>query len=111
MPHSQLKETPSQTAGPYVHIGTVPAAAGLKTRTQERLNVLAGAGTPGERGEPPGDTAGVERRPVGATEHEIEKHSVAGRDQQATLAVLDQDVDGGVVHRDDASVPLRKAGD
>jgi protocatechuate 3,4-dioxygenase, alpha subunit len=34
-----LKETPSQTAGPYVHIGTVPAAAGLKVRTQERLNV------------------------------------------------------------------------
>jgi protocatechuate 3,4-dioxygenase alpha subunit len=34
-----LKETPSQTAGPYVHIGTVPAAAGLKVRTQERLNI------------------------------------------------------------------------
>jgi len=34
-----LKETPSQTAGPYVHIGTVPAAAGLKVRTQERLHV------------------------------------------------------------------------
>jgi protocatechuate 3,4-dioxygenase alpha subunit len=34
-----LKETPSQTAGPYVHIGTVPAAAGLKVRTQEKLHV------------------------------------------------------------------------
>lgn len=44
-----LKETPSQTAGPFVHIGTVPAAAGLTTRSQERLNILAGAGTPGER--------------------------------------------------------------
>lgn len=34
-----LKETPSQTAGPYVHIGTLPAVAGLKVRTQEKLNV------------------------------------------------------------------------
>ena len=34
-----LKETPSQTAGPYVHIGTVPASAGLQVRTQEKLNV------------------------------------------------------------------------
>jgi protocatechuate 3,4-dioxygenase alpha subunit len=41
-----LKETPSQTAGPYVHIGTVPAAAGLEVRTQERLHVT---GLKGER--------------------------------------------------------------
>jgi protocatechuate 3,4-dioxygenase alpha subunit len=34
-----LKETPSQTAGPYVHIGTVPASAGLKVRTQEKLHI------------------------------------------------------------------------
>lgn len=44
-----FKETPSQTAGPFVHIGTVPASAGLTTRSQERLNILAGAGTQGER--------------------------------------------------------------
>ena len=31
-----LKETPSQTAGPYVHIGTLPAVAGLPVRTQEK---------------------------------------------------------------------------
>lgn len=49
MPRSILKETPSQTAGPFVHIGTVPAAAGLKIRSQERLNVLADSGTAGER--------------------------------------------------------------
>jgi protocatechuate 3,4-dioxygenase alpha subunit len=49
MPRARLKETPSQTAGPYVHIGTVPAAAGLKTRGEERLNILAGPHTPGER--------------------------------------------------------------
>lgn len=49
MPTSRLKETPSQTAGPFVHIGTVPSAAGLKTRSQERLDVIAGAGVAGER--------------------------------------------------------------
>jgi protocatechuate 3,4-dioxygenase alpha subunit len=46
-PH--LKETPSQTAGPFVHIGTVPALAGLRTRSEERLNILVGADTAGER--------------------------------------------------------------
>ncbi len=49
MAGSPLKETPSQTAGPFLHIGTVPASAGLKTRSQERLNILAAPGTPGER--------------------------------------------------------------
>jgi protocatechuate 3,4-dioxygenase alpha subunit len=48
MTASTLKETPSQTVGPFVHIGTVPAAAGLRTRPQERLNVLANAATAGE---------------------------------------------------------------
>ncbi len=49
MPVEPLKETPSQTAGPYVHIGTWPSAAGLPIRTQEKPNVMAGAGTKGER--------------------------------------------------------------
>ncbi|HEX6142180.1 MAG TPA: protocatechuate 3,4-dioxygenase subunit alpha [Geminicoccaceae bacterium] len=44
-----LKETASQTAGPYLHIGMAPAVAGLAMRSQEKLNVLAGAGTEGER--------------------------------------------------------------
>ncbi|MGE0230739.1 MAG: protocatechuate 3,4-dioxygenase subunit alpha [Flavobacteriaceae bacterium] len=47
MPVKYLKETPSQTAGPYVHIGTVPRVAGLETRTQEKLNVSGlGVGEP-----------------------------------------------------------------
>ncbi len=49
MPVEYLKETPSQTAGPYVHIGTVPSAAGLPVRTQEKANVLAAADADGER--------------------------------------------------------------
>lgn len=47
MPVERLKETPSQTAGPYLHIGMLPAQAGLKLRSQERLNVLAAAGVEG----------------------------------------------------------------
>lgn len=49
MPVQYLKETPSQTGGPYVHIGTLPAVAGLPVRTQENLSILASGGVPGER--------------------------------------------------------------
>jgi len=49
MPVEQLKETPSQTAGPYLHIGMLPAQAGLTTRTQEKLNVLASGTVEGTR--------------------------------------------------------------
>ncbi|MFG1279807.1 protocatechuate 3,4-dioxygenase subunit alpha [Xanthobacter autotrophicus] len=49
MPVEYLKETPSQTGGPYVHIGTLPAVAGLPVRTQENLSILASGSVPGER--------------------------------------------------------------
>ena len=35
MPIELLPETPSQTAGPYVHIGLAPEAAGNPTRDQK----------------------------------------------------------------------------
>ena len=44
-----LPETASQTAGPYLHIGLYPQAAGLDIRTRERPNVVAGPGVAGER--------------------------------------------------------------
>lgn len=44
MPVEYLKETPSQTAGPYVHIGTLPAQAGLAMCHNEALNVIAAEG-------------------------------------------------------------------
>jgi protocatechuate 3,4-dioxygenase alpha subunit len=44
-----LKETPSQTAGPFVHIGTMPAVAGLKTTHTGPDNILARDGALGER--------------------------------------------------------------
>jgi protocatechuate 3,4-dioxygenase alpha subunit len=46
MPVDYLKETPSQTGGPYVHIGTMPAFAGLEIRQDEQPHVIPG---PGER--------------------------------------------------------------
>ncbi|MEM1073110.1 MAG: protocatechuate 3,4-dioxygenase subunit alpha [Pseudomonadota bacterium] len=46
---SQLKETASQTAGPYVHIGLAPAAAGFDIYRQELGHDIAGANAKGER--------------------------------------------------------------
>lgn len=43
-----LPETPSQTAGPYVHIGLAMAAAGNPTRDQEVWNEMARDDAPGE---------------------------------------------------------------
>lgn len=43
-----LPETPSQTAGPYVHIGLALAAAGNPTRDQEIWNEMARDDAPGE---------------------------------------------------------------
>jgi protocatechuate 3,4-dioxygenase, alpha subunit len=43
-----LKETPSQTAGPFIHIGTLPSIAGLRTKGEEKQNILANGGQPAE---------------------------------------------------------------
>ena len=50
MPHrlTHLKETASQTAGPYVHIGLAPKQAGFDIFENDFSNVLAGPGTQGE---------------------------------------------------------------
>ncbi len=44
-----LKETPSQTAGPYVHIGLAPGAAGFDIYRQELGWNIAGPNAGGER--------------------------------------------------------------
>ena len=48
-PLHYLKETASQTAGPYVHIGLAPKAAGFDIFENNFGNVLATPGTAGER--------------------------------------------------------------
>ena len=45
----QFKESPSQTAGPYVHIGLIPHQAGFDIFEKNFSNVLVGPGTAGER--------------------------------------------------------------
>ena len=44
-----LKETPSQTAGPFLHIGLAPGAAGLDAYSPELGQVIAGPQCRGER--------------------------------------------------------------
>lgn len=44
-----LKESASQTAGPYVHIGLAPSRAGFDIHAQELGLDIAGPGAPGER--------------------------------------------------------------
>lgn len=46
--HGYLPETPSQTAGPYVHIGLIPQQAGFEIFEQNFSNVLAGPNVQGE---------------------------------------------------------------
>ncbi|KPZ22313.1 hypothetical protein ALO56_04558, partial [Pseudomonas viridiflava] len=48
MPVQLLQETPSQTAGPYVHIGLAPQVAGNPPRELEIWNEMARPGAPGE---------------------------------------------------------------
>ena len=49
MPVTFLGETPSQTAGPYVHIGLIPRQAGFDIFAQDFSNTLVGPETKGER--------------------------------------------------------------
>ncbi len=44
-----LQETPSQTAGPYVHIGLAPGAAGFEIYDQELGRDIAGPNAKGQR--------------------------------------------------------------
>jgi protocatechuate 3,4-dioxygenase, alpha subunit len=46
---SYLPETPSQTAGPYVHIGLIPAQAGFEIFTNNFTGDIAGLNVRGER--------------------------------------------------------------
>ncbi len=48
-PLGYLKETPSQTAGPYVHIGLIPHQAGFEIFQSNFGNDLVGPKTRGER--------------------------------------------------------------
>lgn len=74
-----LRETASQTAGPFLHIGMAPAAAGLRVRTQERLNILAGAGVEGERIRIEGRVLDGAGAPLGDAQVEVWQANAHGR--------------------------------
>ena len=46
---SYLPETPSQTAGPYVHLGLIPAQAGFEIFANNFTGDIAGPNVKGER--------------------------------------------------------------
>ena len=48
-PLGHLPETPSQTAGPYVHIGLIPHQAGFQIFGRALGHAMLGPDTPGER--------------------------------------------------------------
>lgn len=48
-PLNYLKETASQTAGPYLHIGLSPRAAGFNLKGLQLGDVIAGPDAPGDR--------------------------------------------------------------
>jgi protocatechuate 3,4-dioxygenase alpha subunit len=59
-----LKETPSQTAGPFVHIGLAPGAAGFDIYAHELGGDIAGPNAAGERIRVEGLVVDATRSPV-----------------------------------------------
>jgi len=78
-PLSYLKETASQTAGPYVHIGLLPRQAGFEIFANDLGEAMVGPKTKGERVTIQGrliDGAGV---PIKDALIEIWQANAAGR--------------------------------
>ena len=87
-----LKETASQTAGPYVHIGLIPHQAGFDIFKNNFSNVMAEAETKGERIRIEGRVLDGTGAPCRDVLVEIWQANAAGRynhpaDQQAGKAV------------------------
>jgi protocatechuate 3,4-dioxygenase, alpha subunit len=76
-----LKETASQTAGPYVHIGLAPQAAGFDIFENNFGNVLTTPQTPGERIRIEGTVTDGAGGPVRDALLEIWQANAAGRYQ------------------------------
>ena len=111
-----LKETPSQTAGPYVHIGLIPRQAGLRDLREGLRNVLAGPDAAGERiriegrvldgtGEPLRDVL-IEiwqANAAGSYDHPADRQDEAGRPALPRLGP------GRLGFRDRRSTPSRRS--
>ena len=79
VPTDARRETPSQTAGPYVHIGLAPRAAGLERHPRELGGEVAGADVRGERIRVEGRVLDGTGAPVGDALIEVWQADADGR--------------------------------
>ena len=96
-PLNYLKETASQTAGPYVHIGLIPAMAGFDIFEKNFSNMLATPSTQGERIILEGKVLDGSGSPLRDVLLEIWQANAAGRynhPADRSAGALDQDFRG-----------------
>ena len=108
-PLDYLKETASQTAGPYVHIGLIPAMAGFDIFEKNFSNVLVTPNTPGERitlegkvfdgsGTPLRDNHPADR-PAGPVVEEFRGWGRAGSDFESALVTFETIKPGAITDK------------
>ncbi|MBR0777357.1 protocatechuate 3,4-dioxygenase subunit alpha [Bradyrhizobium diazoefficiens] len=96
-PLNYLKETASQTAGPYVHIGLIPAMAGFDIFEKNFSNVLVTPDTQGDRITLEGKVLDGTGSPLRDVLLEIWQANAAGRynhPADRSAGALDQDFRG-----------------
>src|SRR5439155_16493422 len=96
-PLNYLKETASQTAGPYVHIGLIPAMAGFDIFEKNFSNVLTTLNTQGERITLEGRVIDGSGTPLRDVLLEIWQANAAGRHNhpaERSTGALDEDFRG-----------------
>lgn len=95
MPLSYLQETPSQTSGPYVHIGLIPRQAGFDIFERDFSNVLAGPDTKGQRIRIEGRVLDALGSPCRDVLVEIWQANAAGRYNHPADQQADKELDPG----------------
>ena len=90
-----LKETASQTAGPYVHIGLIPHQAGFDIFEKPFSHVLAGPDTTGERIRIEGRVLDGTGSPIKDVLLEIWQANAAGRYNHPADPQKDKPIDPG----------------
>jgi protocatechuate 3,4-dioxygenase, alpha subunit len=88
-----LKETPSQTAGPYVHIGLIPHQAGFDIFANNFSNVLVTPETKGERITIEGRVIDGSGSPTRDVMVEIWQANAAGRYNHPADRQTDKEID------------------
>jgi protocatechuate 3,4-dioxygenase alpha subunit len=94
-PLTYLQESPSQTAGPYVHIGLIPHQAGFKIFENNFDNNLVGRDTKGERITIEGHVYDGSGTPLRDVLVEIWQANAAGRYNHPSDQQKDKPLDAG----------------